>query len=72
MRRTWIRSLCPLFRSSNALTKERDQRLILLTNQLSTASSLTIPKGERCIFSIENPPRHVLIKSLLNQLALPI
>jgi hypothetical protein len=59
MRRTWIRSLCPCFRDSNALTEELDQRLNFLTNQLSTASSLTLPKGERCIFSIEDPPRHV-------------
>ncbi len=59
MSRTWIRSLCPCFRDSNAPTEEQDQRLNLLTNQLSTASSLTLPKGECSIFSIEDSPRHV-------------
>ncbi|XP_046654512.1 rho GTPase-activating protein 12-like isoform X3 [Daphnia pulicaria] len=59
MSRTWIRSLCPCFRDSNAPTEEQDQRLNLLTNQLSTASNLTLPKGECSIFSIEDSPRHV-------------
>lgn len=59
MNRTWMRSLCPCLHDSNAPAEERDQRLNLLTNQLSATSSFALTEGEPIIVSIEDPSRHV-------------